>query len=437
MIRFRKNNSGFSLVEVLISLGILGIIVVPLLGNFIASQNVNRSLRNKQAATALAQSTMEMLKSMNMQDTASNFNINSAFNLSGYTHGSVMELAYNGTNYVTLPATYSGVVKDDSVATVYKNTATGDAVYNPKSTGKYIYAINDVEDGINKYDVLVKFDSDAYRTYTDDSGNVVNGYNSQSLSAITGLDTLRTALITTTESIENDAALYFEALIGDSETRASDIKKGMYAQTEITISGTDDPSAKDEDRLMKVEAKITYAYNYPKTDTDYTKEEIIFANTYDVSEETHLEKIYILFNESSGSKHNNNSVQCDTFKITVDNESSFSTINPKVYVIKQGDEGDNCHYNIMLNQKAKAMLTSFYSNVDDGFLNKFSVIAKTANFDKSIYVVTNDFFSGSAGVTASSEENRIYEMTVLVYESNESNRYSNLITSMTSTRREK
>lgn len=429
MIRFRKDNSGFSLVEVLISLGILGIIVVPLLGNFIASQNVNRSLRGRQAATALAQSTMEMLKGMNMQDTATNFNVNSAFNLSGYTHGSVMELSHNGTNYVTLPSTYSGIVKDDSVATVYMNTATGEAIYNPKSTGKYIYAINDVEDGINKYDVLVKFDSDAYRTYTDASGNIVDGYNSQSLSAITGLDTLRTALITTTEGIENDAALYFEALIGSVGLSASDIKQEMYAETIINISGTDDPSAKEKDRVMNVEAKITYYYE------SYSKEEIIFANTFNVTDEIHLEKMYILFNESSGSKRINNKSQCDSFKINVTGD--FSTINPKVYVIKQGAAGDNCYYNIILNQKAKAMLTEFYSNVEVEYLNKSVGISKTANFDKSIYQFTNDFFSGSAGVTASSEENRIYEMTVYVYESNESNRYSNLITSMTTTRREK
>ncbi|MBQ3061426.1 MAG: type II secretion system protein, partial [Lachnospiraceae bacterium] len=110
MTKFRKNNSGFSLVEVLVSLGIIGIIVVPLIGNFIASQNVNRTLRMRQAATALAQSTMETMKNMNMKDTAANFNVNDSFSLGGYSHGDVLELGHNGLNYVKLSNSYAGVV---------------------------------------------------------------------------------------------------------------------------------------------------------------------------------------------------------------------------------------------------------------------------------------------------------------------------------------
>jgi hypothetical protein len=83
------------------------------------------------------------------------------------------------------------------------------------------------------------------------------------------------------------------------------------------------------------------------------------------------------------------------------------------------------------------LFKEFYSNVPASFLNCYIGISKKANFDKSIYTETTDFFSGSAGTPASSDENRIYEMTVSVYESNPDNRYSNLITSITSTRREK
>ena len=429
MTKFRKNNSGFSLVEVLVSLGIIGIIVVPLIGNFIASQNVNRTLRMRQAATALAQSTMETMKNMNMKDTAANFNVNDSFSLGGYSHGDVLELGHNGLNYVKLSNSYAGVVKDDSVGTVYNDTTTGKRVYNPKSTGKYAYAIHDIVDGVNKFDVLVEFESDMYKKYTDSSGNEVDGYNSQSLSSIAGLDSNRSALITTTEGIENDAALYFEALIGDPAVSASHIKQYMYAETVITVSGTDDPSAKDKDRKMAVEAKITYSYD------SYSKEEVIFAHTYGVEDEKHLENMYVLFTESSGSKKTNNKKQCDTFKINVN--GNFTTISPKVYIIKQGSTDVDCYYNIMLNKKAKNMFKEFYSNVQKKFVNNYVAISKLANFDIDNYYETTDFFSNSSGVVASDEENRIYEMTVYVYESNPSNRYSNLITSITSTIREK
>lgn len=424
----KKNNSGFSLVEVLVSLAIVGIIVVPLMGNFLASQKANNSLKSKQAATALAQSTMETMKSMNMKETATSFNANSSFSLLGYSHGEVSELVPDASGgYKTLPKSASGVVKSDSIATAYKDTTSGNIIYNPKSTGEYTYAINDVVDGINKYDVLVKFESDMYKTYVDAAGNTVDGYNSQSLSSISGLDSARTALITTTDGIENDAALYFESIIGDATLSASDIRQKMYAEMVITITGTDAPTAKK--RYMGVEARVTYSYG------DLAKEEIVFAHSYDVDDAKHLEKIYILFNESSGSKRTNNKTQCDGFRINVTGD--FTNISPKVYVIKQGAVGDNCYYNIMLNKKAKNMLKEFYSNVSANYLNMYVAISKKANFDKSIYTVTNDFFSGSAGTVASDEENRIYEMTVYVYESNPSNRYSNLITSITSTRREK
>lgn len=436
MTKFRKSNSGFSLVEVLVSLAIIGIIVVPLIGNFIASQNVNRSLRMKQAATALAQSTMETMKNMNMKDTAVSFNIGSGFSLSGYSHGDVLELKQNGSNYVQLDKSYAGVTKNDNIATAYKDTTTGNTIYNPKSTGQYMYAIHDVVDGVNKFDVLVKFDSDMYNSYTNSSGNVVDGYNSQSLSSIAGLDSNRTALITTTESIENDAALYFEALIGNPSLSASTIKRNMYTETVINISGTDDPDARENDRKMAIEAKITYAYG------DYSKEETIFAHTFGVSDEKHLEKMYILFNESSGSKNRNIASTCDTFRINV--YGDFSNIAPKVYIIKQNSIHDQPFYNIILNRKASDMFKEFYSNIELSKVNKYAPIKRIANFNtdpsaanRIEYTKTNDFFSGSAGVTASAEENRIYEMTVYVYESNPSSRYQKFITSMTSTRREK
>ena len=250
-----------------------------------------------------------------------------------------------------------------------------------------------------------------------------------SLSAISGLDSSRTALITTTDGIENDAAVYFESMIGDPTLSASQIKKKMYAETTVIISGTDDPSAKEKDRVMTVEAKITYNYDV------YTRQETIFAHTFAVTDEKHLEKIYLLFNESSGSKVSNKKSTCDSFRINV--TGNFTTINPKLYVIKQGAEGDYCYYNILFNSKAKDMFKEVYSNVPVSYLNSYLAISKTSNFDKAIYTETTDFFSGSAGTAASADENRIYEMTVYVFESNATNRYSNLITSITSTRREK
>ncbi len=433
MTRLKKNNSGFSLVEVLISLAIIGIIVVPLMGNFIASQNANRSLKEKQGATALAQSTIETLKNYNMKQTATNFNLNPNFTIGDYTCGDKMEGVWDpSSGFTRLDTSSAGITDSDSVSTAYMDTSTGQAQYNPKSTGRYAFALNDIEDGIYKYDVLVRFESEDYKEYTDAAGNVVGGYNSQSLSSIAGLDSARSALITTTDSIENDAATYFEAMLADPSVLASEIKEEMYSEMVITIDGTDDPGAPSRNRAMMVEAKITYAYS------DYSKEEIVFSNKYDITEAKHLEKIYILFNESSGSKNLNSSRTCDTFRINMVGDFSSDFIEPKVYIIKQGTTNINRYYNIMLDSGAEDFFEGFYSNVDAAYVNKSTIISRNSNFDKvALYSVTNDFFSGSAGVTVDASENRIYRMIVSVFKSDENDRYSELLATMTTTRREK
>lgn len=62
----KKSNSGFSLVELVVSVAILVIIAIPFAMAFITATKVNASSRNVERATTAAQTEMEYLRSANI-----------------------------------------------------------------------------------------------------------------------------------------------------------------------------------------------------------------------------------------------------------------------------------------------------------------------------------------------------------------------------------
>ena len=57
-----EQNSGFSLIELLVAIAILSMLTVPLMNSFIMSGKINRNSRRLQDAAAVAQSVMETAK---------------------------------------------------------------------------------------------------------------------------------------------------------------------------------------------------------------------------------------------------------------------------------------------------------------------------------------------------------------------------------------
>lgn len=55
----KKNNGGFSLIEILLAIAILAIVIGPIIGSFITSAKVNMNARKTMAATNVAQTIME------------------------------------------------------------------------------------------------------------------------------------------------------------------------------------------------------------------------------------------------------------------------------------------------------------------------------------------------------------------------------------------
>ncbi|EOD01521.1 type IV pilus modification PilV family protein [Caldisalinibacter kiritimatiensis] len=64
MNRLLKNNKGFTLIEIVITIAIFSIIIVPLYSLFITAAKANNISANKLNATIIAQSYMEELKAI-------------------------------------------------------------------------------------------------------------------------------------------------------------------------------------------------------------------------------------------------------------------------------------------------------------------------------------------------------------------------------------
>ncbi len=70
----KKNNKGLTLVELLVTVTILAIIVLPLLRGFVISAHTNAKAKEKLRTTEIAQNIMEGLKSNSLEDISRQFN---------------------------------------------------------------------------------------------------------------------------------------------------------------------------------------------------------------------------------------------------------------------------------------------------------------------------------------------------------------------------
>lgn len=66
----KRNNQGFSLVELIIAVTILAIAMIPMIRIFIAGANTNAKAKKRLMATSVAQDVMEGLEATNLKELA-------------------------------------------------------------------------------------------------------------------------------------------------------------------------------------------------------------------------------------------------------------------------------------------------------------------------------------------------------------------------------
>ena len=135
--RNRKQNKGFSLLEVLVTLAVISVLSIPLIQSFLNSAKVNGKSKSMQNATDIAQNTSEYFKAMSVDVLKSIYN-------GKYTELSDGKIAFNniGDGFSTDDAGVSYHKGSDSER-FYVSVVLDPAVYSGGG--------DDSIDGINDY----------------------------------------------------------------------------------------------------------------------------------------------------------------------------------------------------------------------------------------------------------------------------------------------
>ena len=412
MERRKLNDAGLSLVEVLVSMAIIALVLLPLLASLTSVNNNNQDLKSIQRGTTLAQNVVEFVKENEFDDIKKEYSFGTP--LDGYSFDEAYEsktdnysakletLCYTDPRY----GITSGCYKDGSGSVRYWNN----------TNGYYSFVINGVKDGKDSYDVVTTLNAAPY--YFD------NGeFNKTSLGSITGLDAKRTAVITTTDDITNQAIEYFAS---HGYGSASEIKSKLIVRMNITFSGDD---SIDSGSLL-ITASPTYIYNL---DYEWTPG-LVFQKTYNTREDEHLERLYILYSQSEFSRRN----AADEITLNVVDGSNLDRFAPAIYIVKQNDSitslekpldittesGDDYFYtffgNIRGNMNISSLNKSQYANMvkgTDGSTNGRATI----DYLTYTYVPSEDIMLDDGGITPSVSgtnlaDSRIYSVDVNVYQ---------------------
>ncbi|MDF2511801.1 MAG: hypothetical protein K0S04_1667 [Herbinix sp.] len=198
------DNRGITLVEIIISLLILMIIVVPLISSFVSASGVAANSRKKMYAADLADNVMETVKNLGVEKTAFQFYAAPADFLLG--EGTALTYKEDETG-------------GDGPSVVDRS---GNRVFvSTRKTNPYVYQMEGVQEGTGKFDVRITFSSAAYTSAPATPAAPLtpapvpellpNDYNYADLSAF---NSASTTLINPNNSSNYDylAKMYFQQL---------------------------------------------------------------------------------------------------------------------------------------------------------------------------------------------------------------------------------
>ncbi|WP_455717828.1 type IV pilus modification PilV family protein [Anaerosporobacter sp.] len=112
--KFNKNNSGFTLLELLISVAILALIVIPILNSFLLSARLNAKANQKHRATMVAENIMEKLKGNTLDEIVTWRDITENLTVDDVRK-------YRLESYINQGSQYNVEIKMDPTSALYKN----------------------------------------------------------------------------------------------------------------------------------------------------------------------------------------------------------------------------------------------------------------------------------------------------------------------------
>lgn len=275
MTRSKKNQSGFTLIEVLLSMAMLMVIVVPLLSYFSNNAKYNHRAKIHQRSITVGEKIMEEVKSFS----------------------TIREL----TDYYAGAVTDTGIASTDKYYELGGSSIRGGSGYVFKNQPKYIYWKKGVESDAGKFDVKITVNPGTDDEGHEDSGANTNykNVNKTGTVAITSLTQSNTAVAKDDSFIENSAIEHFKNLNSGSGGSADDaaVKASLTKTYYIDINGSKIDKAGTENEKRYVVVKITVKYT--STLSGCTGDDKAYIATMFNGLETDEEKltgIYLFYN---------------------------------------------------------------------------------------------------------------------------------------------
>lgn len=306
MRKLKNDDRGVTLVEIIVSIAILAIIVLPFLNAFVTATKTNVKAKNEMNATHLATNIMEGIEKNSMKTLAYQFNYPSeyfdvadGFNISdGSSACELLKKSDKFDNVKRLEDISAEIVNKDDVITscIHKTDAKakiGDASlwnFRESDAHKYYFYMSGVQSGTKKYNALVTVDakSDA------ESDNKVRKYNMDEVADMSAMDANFDCMSADKYSATNIISVFNNMNPGFS-VQQSDIKRTI--KIDIEKSGAASNKA----------TKVTVSYSYsikngvkktfPDPNSalkdDYTM--VIYDNSSDTVNHN-LRNVYLFYN---------------------------------------------------------------------------------------------------------------------------------------------
>lgn len=435
MRKFKDDNRGITLVELIVSIAILALIVLPFLNAFVTATKTNVKARNKMNATHLATNIMEGIENNSMKTMAYQFNYPSeGFDLAdGFdmADGSnAKELYYKNGKYTDVKR-FEDVMNAHPEAenldkwmtsSIHKknNTAflgdTSSWKFVENKEHKYYFWMTDVKSGTKKYNAMVTVDGKG------EANSKVEQYNA--IDKVADMS----AMDSNYDCMSSDVATIDE-LVNTLKNRGySDIEsnKDSISRT-ITLDITGGSST-----------KVTVSYSYKFTSGGqmhvfpedaamkqmYTS--VIFDNTSNTANRT-LKNIYLFYKPWYTSTANSDWNSCKDTIIINNNDKVDCTVNivKQNYDDKSSDDEDKYRMYVRVNEKGNNTgnaHVSICTNLDTNMKDPDSKSKTQPQQAKYMFNSNNTQSTVKKSIkiddlTKSKTVERLYNVTVDIYDS--------------------
>lgn len=283
----KKKQSGFTLIEVLLSMAMLMVVVLPLLAYFSNSSKYNHEAKIQQRAISVGEEIMEEVK----------------------TFSTIKDL----TDYYAGAVTDTGVVSDDKYYSLGGSEIRNGSGYVFAEKDSYEYWKKGVESDEGKYDVKITVNPKANSNYET--------INKNGTVSITSLTQKNTAVAKDDDTIKKNAIDFFCNIVAGKggSTSDKDVEASLTKTYKIDVSGTRivDYGKETEKRYVMVKILIDYTSSLP--DCVGQSYQATMYNGLEVNEDE-LTGIYLFY------KYENNA----SIELNMGTYSSYATfVNPK------------------------------------------------------------------------------------------------------------